>query len=563
MLLVASFLCEPQQEHRMTDEPNRSDEASLESRQMRVTVSLDKELVDQVQAEAEARRVSVSQLMRHAVRTLLSPGKALPQSSFRAPSVIDAGVPIQGDGSGADSDRSTVEEKSLLRLPFGSEFTPRTVGSLAEVLEFVHSQTGTLEELQEALRSRYFSTHSTENQKTLGYNCALSMRNYGLVGTDGRLTPLGEQLYDLRQQSDRLHRTFARHILLNLGGLPLLEAIRDETKAGRKPTLETIRPALENRGATMPRGSKHVSTMRSWLQEAGILDAGWSIAESRVTEILGLSLDDVDTLAGLSLHQRHFLRALALRATEAAPYLSNEIIAAAERLSQQRFPEKSGQAKIIEPLERAGLITTTRTTGGRGARAFEITPTEKFRADILEPILSQIERGASADLVRFLRMPLPSVLDALDAPSTHERGLALEALTIKLLHSFGCEYIGTRVRGTSTGGAEVDALFESRAVSFVRWQVQCKNKERVTTDDIAKEIGVAQMLGAQAVVMITTGNIIDTARQFAQQVMQSTSTSVYLLDGDDIRSVADGRVSIFDVFARETAAIAVLKRLNI
>ena len=554
----------------MADQAIRPDDAP-EERQVRVTVSLDKELVDRVQAEAEVRHVSVSQLMRHAVRTLLTPsGTAMPQPSLRlGPASVDAlerspGAEADDVSTSPEPDEQGEDRRGrLLRLPFGSEFTPRTVGSLREALEFIDQHPGKLEEVQEALRVRYFSTHSSENQKTLAYNCALSMRNYGLLGKDGSLTDLGRQLFDLRDQRDRLHHVFARHILLELGGLPLLEAIRDETKAGHKPTLETIRPALENRGASMPRGSKHVSTMRSWLQEAGILDAGWNIAESRVAEILGLSLDDVDTLAGLSLHQRHFLRALALKASEPPPYLSNEIIAAAERLSQQRFPEKSGHSKIIEPLERAGLITTTRTTGGRGSRPFEITPTDKFRADILERILVQIERGASTDLVRFLRMPLTSVLDALDGPTTHERGLALEALTIKLMHSFGCEYVGTRVRGTSTGGAEVDALFESRSTAFIRWQVQCKNKERVTTDDIAKEVGIAQMLGAQAVVMITTGTVIDTARQFAQQVMQSTGVSVYLIDGNDIRAVADGSTSIFDVFARETTRVAALKRLNV
>jgi hypothetical protein len=113
----------------------------------------------------------------------------------------------------------------------------------------------------------------------------------------------------------------------------------------------------------------------------------------------------------------------------------------------------------------------------------------------------------------------------------------------------------------STGGAEVDALFESHAVAFVRWQVQCKNKARISTDDIAKEIGIAQALKAQAVVMITTGAILDTARQFAQHVMESTSIVVYLLDEDDIRRIADDPLSIFSVFERESIAAARLKRL--
>ena len=551
----------------MNDRRSRTD-GSAEGRQIRVTFSLDQDLVDLVQSEADVRRVSVSQLVRHAVRTLLLPASA---ASSVLPSVAAPGGKPKAPASAGDARSLDVESNetrtgergpSLLRLPFGSEFTPRTIGSLRHALEFVHDYGGTLDGLQQALRATFFAKHSTENQPTLAYNCALSMRNYGLVNDDGRLTPLGDQLYLLRTNEDQVHTAFVRHILLELGGLPLLEAIRDEMKAGRRPTLETIRPALEARGATMPRGSKHVSTMRSWLQVAGVLDAGWKINELRVEEILGLSLDDVDTLAGLSVLQRHFLRALALRATEPPPYLSNEIISAAERLSQQRFPEKSGQSKIIEPLVRAGLITATRTTGGRGARAFEIAPTDKFKADLLEPVLAQLERGADADLIRFLRMPIRSVLEGLEAPTTHERGLALEALTILLMRMVGCEYIGTRVRGTSTGGAEVDALFESHTTAYVRWQVQCKNKERVTTDDIAKELGVAQMLRAEAVVMITTGTIIETARQFAQQVMEGTSASIYFLDGADIARIAQDSSTIFDVFSREALAIARLKRLK-
>ena len=183
----------------MADQVVRPDDAP-EGRQVRVTVSLDKELVDHVQAEAEIRHVSVSQLMRHAVRTLLTPtGVAIPQPNPRlGPPPIKTPERAGEDdvAPSAESDEQSEDRRSrLLRLPFGSEFTPRTVGSLGEALKLVRQHPGTLEELQEALRVRYFSTHSSENQKTLAYNCALSMRNYGLLGKDGRLTEFGRQLF--------------------------------------------------------------------------------------------------------------------------------------------------------------------------------------------------------------------------------------------------------------------------------------------------------------------------------------------------------------------------------
>jgi site-specific DNA-methyltransferase (cytosine-N4-specific) len=533
------------------------------TKQVRVTVSLPEELIERANQEAETKGVSVSQVLRTSLREHLRTGSPTGIQPSVPPSTVERHAATDDDP--AESGMDDESDRELFRLPFGSEFTPRTVGSLSDILDLAKRHDGAPKELQDALRQTYFSHHSggdAANQRTLAYNCLLSMQSYGILDKEARFTSVGEALYALRADSDALHAAFAKHILTDRGGLLLLSAIRDQMKAQQRVTLESIRPALEIRGAYMPRGGKHVSSMRSWLQAAGIMDTGWGITESRVADVLGISLDDVDVFSGLDDLQKMFLRALAIRSSEPAPYPSNEVIQAAEKLSGIKFPEKSGHGKIIEPLEKAGLIKAEKTTGGRGGRAFNITPTAKFKAEMVEPVLSQLEYGANADLLRFLRMPIATVLDALKASTTHERGLALEALIIILMRQVGCHYVGTRVRGVATGGAEVDALFESRETAFVRWEVQCKNTSSVSTDDIAKEVGVAQMLGANAVVMITTGIIVDAARQFAQQVMKSTGMTLYLLDGEDIRGIAVNPTAIFGVFKRESVAAARLKRLT-
>jgi len=91
---------------------------------------------------------------------------------------------------------------------------------------------------------------------------------------------------------------------------------------------------------------------------------------------------------------------------------------------------------------------------------------------------------------------MADILSDLTAKDKHQRGLALEALAFKLMRLLDMTYVATRLRGTTTGGAEVDLIFESSRLVFSRWQVQCKNTANVSLDDVAKEVGLTHMLKA-------------------------------------------------------------------
>jgi site-specific DNA-methyltransferase (cytosine-N4-specific) len=287
---------------------------------------------------------------------------------------------------------------------------------------------------------------------------------------------------------------------------------------------------------------------------------GWQIDEGKVRELLGLSVATANRLSNLSALGKAFLLALASMDGEEGPFPANQVMRLAQAATPGLVvPEKSLESKVIQPLVRAAFVTAERGTAGRGARASMVEFTEKLTREILEPILEQVSRG-EAELVRFLRIPLSELIVQVDeAPTKGERGLALEALAIRLMRHLGCTYIGTRIRNVWTGGAEVDALFEHRGVFFSRVQVQAKNTARVDVHDVAKEVGVAQSVKATIVVMVTTGTIGDVARDFAATVMRVSNVAIYLIDGRDLKAIGEDASAIVDVFQREAVDAAKLK----
>ncbi|NUQ38114.1 MAG: hypothetical protein HUU23_10005 [Caldilineales bacterium] len=133
-------------------------------------------------------------------------------------------------------------------LPFGSEFSPSQI-DLPEVLEMTAAQSGNLQALQDAIQARYFSAHgggSARNQKTLAMNCRLGMKAYGIIDERATLTDFGRSLYQIREDGPVLYTLLARHILLHLKGMALVQCIQDMTAAGEEVNLTTLRQALHS-----------------------------------------------------------------------------------------------------------------------------------------------------------------------------------------------------------------------------------------------------------------------------------------------------------------------------
>ena len=172
-------------------------------------------------------------------------------------------------------------------LPFGSEFSPAQI-DLPTLLELAHEhgpnwRTG----FEAAVRDRYFAANQTSdyNRNKLANNTKLSMRAYGLIEqTDATLTGIGRALYDLRHDAAALHEAFAKHILKNCQGMNFVQCLLDMQAAGERIDLTTLRSSLGERGIVVPRGAKHMSTLRRWLEKGGVFVSRYQVDHDKLRE---------------------------------------------------------------------------------------------------------------------------------------------------------------------------------------------------------------------------------------------------------------------------------------
>lgn len=455
-------------------------------------------------------------------------------------------------------------------LPFGSEFSPSQI-ELRELLDIVQTKGGDPRALEAAILARYFSGHAegrqdeegTYNRAKLANNCKLGLIAYGIVDRQARFTPFGQEIYALRNNEQKLYAALARHILLKRNGMALVQCIQDMIVAGEEVNLTTLRDGLAARGLHYPPGGKHPSMMRLWLAKAGVIvGSRWQVDEIRLQEVLGTAPSDFEVLARFTPEQRAFLRALANTGI-ATPQPANEIARLAAATYGVKYPEKSLPKLVLNEIAAAGYITAKKTTAGRGARPFLVTPTEKLVADIVGPLLDQLKGQTDPKLLGLLKKPLAAILTELESPNRYLAGLALEALAFKLMRLLDMTYVATRLSAKATGGAEVDLIFESARLVFSRWQIQCKNTTRVSLDDVAKEVGLTHFIKSNVIIIVTTGEVGPEARRYANKIMRDSNLAIVMLDATDLAAVNKTPSVIVDVFNREARTAMRLKVLEI
>jgi site-specific DNA-methyltransferase (cytosine-N4-specific) len=177
--------------------------------------------------------------------------------------------------------------------------------------------------------------------------------------------------------------------------------------SGESVDLLKLRAWLEERGIHYPRGGKHPSIMRLWLEKAGVFTTGWRVNEARIQEILNTSTDEFEALAVLSREQRAYLKTLANMGS-LGPHMSNDIEKLATATYGVRFNEKNLPKQVLYPLRDAGYIILERGTKakGRGAKPFLVKGTDKVVADLIAPLLQQLEQQTQSDLRPLLRKSL-------------------------------------------------------------------------------------------------------------------------------------------------------------
>lgn len=439
---------------------------------------------------------------------------------------------------------------SKSNLPFGAEFSPSQI-DLVELLRIVKENEGDLKAIEARIKAVYFSKRniSDANKDKLALNTRIALQSYQLITESGYLTEVGNELYSYIRESainedvlNKMYLRFAQHIYTRLGGHLLVEAIRYLRGSGLKVTREAIKNHLRDYyGIYIPPNGRHISTMKLWLEKAGILTKNYEVNEGCLEQVLNVSKNTFADIYNLTEPQRDFLRALATMLETGRCYSSSSIVKKAMELYGTKFPEGFIPKEILYPLQAKGFITLERGTKekGRGAKPFKVCPTEKFKVEVLRPILDDLANKQTPLLIGFAQKTLKEILDDLNSQSKHKRGMALEALALNIMFRLGLRFVDRRRRASDTGGAEVDLLFESDRLFYSRWQVQCKNTNRVGIEDIIREVGVQPLLKSNVIVLITTGVFTKQAWEFAAKIMRYTNIAIIMIDGTHLKYISE------------------------
>jgi hypothetical protein len=451
-------------------------------------------------------------------------------------------------------------------LPNSSQFSPVQT-QLPRLLLLVRQFEPDRKAVSLAILKEFFPDRAkrTSWDWKLADNTIIAMSQYGLVNkpredqTHASLSDLGHRLADLAEQGKdaELYAGFAKHILLNLRGLDLLASVDDLVEHGESPTKALIVRELKKRGIYHPPNGTHANGMRQWFEQAGLVGKDqWVADKERLRELLGVSTQEMDVLAGLTKEQRDFAKAFARLNVDEE--LSNKVAQYATTLFGTEFPEGGLPQSVLFALGDAGLITYKKTTSGQGAKPYIVYATDKLRNELIEPILDVIEQSAGIQYRTLIRKKYAEILADLKSTSTHVKGLALEALAFNLGRLLGLQFVQWRLRSSVTGGAELDVVMEGDRLVFNRWQMQCKNSAQATLEDIAKEVGIAQVIKANVIMIVCTGKIGPAARTFAKQVMEETNLYVALLDGKNLGQLGKNPAEIANIMnaqAREAMTI--------
>ncbi len=468
-------------------------------------------------------------------------------------------LPISEDGS---------NNSRTLRFTYGHQFEPNKF-SLLEIIQLCSEFEPERNDLEQQIAERFFSEHSSQssddssaasNISKLAMNCFLSLRAYKLLeDTDKRkyqLTDLSRQILN-KQDISEINLLFARHILTNLTGMSLLKAIEAINTRGETPHLETIAYELQEMGFYISPNAIYTSTMRRWLEVAGIFEREYEINWDKVSDVLGINKDYVDELYTLTPEQKYFLLAMIhMDIRDFTPWNQITKYVISVYKVQVRFTTKSFVQQVINPLVAIGLIESGKTTTGRGAKPNSVRLTDKAYNELVASLLQTIANQSEISQTELNRS-FEDVLSDLDNNDKHIKGKALELLAIWMIRLTSLRFTKWRKRDIETGDGEVDVLAGSDRFVYSRWQIQCKNTRRVDVDVLAKEIGMTFVTGADVVMVVTTGEFTRSAYQYAYRMMEVSRYYMILLEKKDIEEIKQDKtniVKILDRRARRTFA---------
>ena len=461
------------------------------------------------------------------------------------------------------------------RLPEANEFSPGQIGGIAgltRLLRLLKRHGGDKDAVVSAVRTNYFTDTAPKlkgkarlkRQQTRAYNLVLGASKYGLLDLSTYdLTSFGSEILAARTNKVRA-RMLAAHVLRHLHGLEVLDCVRALQERGTPVTKTNLQNELERRGFDLPRATTHHTKLLGWLREASVVGPGYEIDDDAVSKLVGITIAGMAEWEGLTAEQRAFLRTLRkLAMVHGNGSLPARDVVDATALEYGPVFHRPDQlaARVFKPLVEKGWIKRDLKSKGRGGKSGAISPKPKLLATDLGLMPEETGEGIPADLRPQLQTPISDVRKDLRSRSKHKKGIALELLALRIAIDLGLTPVRMRERSASTGGAEVDVIAEGKQLQFTRWLIQCKNTKHVTVAALAKEIGMATLLNAQVVALVTTGSFSKTVVSYADLVSATTALQVVLIPGFALDTyAADGPRGLWALLRTASERTLELKR---
>lgn len=444
-----------------------------------------------------------------------------------------------------------------MKVPYTQQFSPQ-VTPLNRLLPILRTNAGNTGNLKAAIASAFFNA-SADPSKMAG-NTLIALRYYGILGNGDALTDLGNQLIENQDNLDEAHRILARHLLLNLDGISIVETLREMSSGGIKIDLKTLPGELRQRGFEVLETSSDLSGVFGWLRQANVLKQ-YTINPAAYYSLIGTSAATLDALKDLNGEQMHFLRSMAsLNVQDWTGHKS--IVNHAKELypGEVNYDEKSLVKKVLQPLETSGFIQVRKrekvdqtTPAGRGGKETDVKPTEKFEREVADPLINVLLRSAGfTDLRKIRSMALADIVaDIKQTKDSHKQGKALEFLAIRLCQMLDLQFMGWRETDVKiAGGGEVDAMLYSSRLIYSRWQVQCKIG-KISTEAVMKEVGLQLVSLANVILVVSTGTATTGAQTYRKQIISSTNLNIVFLDGGALERIIKDNSALIEILRQQ------------
>ncbi len=388
-------------------------------------------------------------------------------------------------------------------VPYAPDFTPATLGKKLgpdNVLTWLldRAQAGTKAALSAAIAAECLGhIAAAKDRRDMASHVVQGLQNYQLVNVDDDdrvvLTTAGAAI--LSAPPAKRDEALARHILTMCNGYRLIEAIHRFDLRGEKATLEALTEELD-RSAT----AKNISTMKAWLERAGVMDArrGYSVNDARVEELLGRGAIQ---LFGLDERQVEFiLAARILTAQQRDPTLeaADVKLLAETRRPDVRLPSKA-LGSFVRTLVESGLVAEGQKARAKGGTRVTVKLTAKglqLTDDQVRELVKQAGTGFPLDQLP----PLDDALTGLAEGNADARGRYGEMLAVHVSLMLGVRVVGWRTRAP----VEIDLIAErTTALTYQRWHLQVKNTEGdLDSDRVDREVGAAAGTGATHILFV-------------------------------------------------------------